>query len=484
MKPDEENAHVKFADLFKDGRALLTLTLVLAVGSHATNLFVTRTVLPSIVADIGGKELMYWALALFQITAIIGGMGSAQIKAKLGGRHTVYLAAALLVIGSCFAGFANHFGLLVIGRGVQGFAEGMLISISYIILSESYPNNLMARMIGVLALVWAAAAALGPLAAGILEESLGWRSAFLVNLVIAAVLVIQSRLAVRQEPSSPSQSRIPVARLTLFVTAITGICLTGQITNPVYIVSTLAISSALLVLAIKRDGNSTNRMLPNFVFTSRGAIGLGIWINVSVSLAVAGHAVYATALLQSLWLLTPLQAGYMASILAATWSIASWTLSGVASLRSQLNCIRLGNSLITISFPIIAFSWTQDGPLFAGLGFAVMGTGLGVSSIFLDKKIMQAATRGEKDKTSSMLPPIDSAASAMGAAFASFLALSFGLFDGNPTYGILDASVAISVAPLLYLAFFLLSLPAMLIAFILPLNDSHTEHAQNSRAAT
>lgn len=478
---DDPNTQAKFTDLFTHGRALLTLTLILSVGSHATNLFVTRTVLPSIVADIGGKELMYWVLALFQIAAIVGGMGAAQIKSKLGGRHTIYLAASLLVFGSCFAGFATHFGFLILGRGIQGFAEGMLISLAYIILSESYKHNLMTRMIGVLAIVWAIASAVGPLAAGILESSFGWRSAFLINIVIAAALALQARLSVTQNRSSDAQ-KVPVGRLTLFVVAITGICLTGQLNSIGAIALILGLSLTILIIATRRDRQANNRMLPNHIFTSKNTIGLGIWTNISISIAVGGHGVYATALLQSIWQLNPMNAGYLASIVAAAWSIASWTLSGVSSVRNQLQLVRAGIAMITFSFPITAIGWSQANLVITGIGFAVMGLGLGTSTIFLEKKIMHAATKPEKDRTSSMLPPIDSAASAIGAAFASIIALSLGLFGGTPTFGIIDAQVGIDVAPILYLIFFAFSLPAMVMSFLLPLDDSNPHLSQDAVA--
>ena len=477
---EEKEAHVKFADLLTGGRALLTLTLVLAVGSHATNLFVTRTVLPSIVADIGGKELMYWALALFQITAIVGGMASAQIKSKLGGRHTIYAAAFLLVVGSCFAGFANHFGFLIIGRGIQGFAEGILISLSYIILSENYKNNLLTRMIGVLAVAWAIASAIGPLAAGLLESNFGWRSAFLVNLVVAVALVLQSRLAVPQKPEKTSKKSVPVVRLALFVAAISGICLTGQFKEAWQILLALFASCILLLLAIKRDQRAQNRMLPQHIFTTNGSVGIGIWINISVSLAVGGHVVFATAMLQSIWQLSPMNAGYLASIVAFSWSFASWALSGVSKSTSQLTLIRVGVTLITLSFPVTALGWANTNLVITALGFAIAGIGLGTQAVFLEKKIMQAATAPEKDRTSSILPPIDSAAGAIGAAVASILALSLGLFGGTPTFGILDAQVAARVAPQMYLTFFAISVPAMVMTFLLPLDDSHPRPATHT----
>ena len=478
---EEKEAHVKFADLLTGGRALLTLTLVLAVGSHATNLFVTRTVLPSIVADIGGKELMYWALALFQITAIVGGMASAQIKSKLGGRHTIYAAAFLLVVGSCFAGFANHFGFLIIGRGIQGFAEGMLISLSYIILSESYKNNLLTRMIGVLAVVWAIASAIGPLAAGLLEASFGWRAAFLVNLVIAAALLwrnlgLQCRKHLRQikRASGSRRSSCPFRCRHLRHMP------NGAVERRWQIGLVLVASVSLLLLAIKRDQRAQNRMLPQHIFTTNGSVGIGIWINISVSLAVGGHAVYATAMLQSLWQLNPMNAGYLASIVAFCWSIASWALSGVSKSTSQLTLIRVGVTLITLSFPVTALGWANTNLVITALGFAIAGIGLGTQAVFLEKKIMQAATAPEKDRTSSILPPIDSAAGAIGAAVASILALSLGLFGGTPTFGILDAEVAARVAPQMYLTFFAISVPAMVMTFLLPLDDSHPRPATHT----
>lgn len=471
------NAHVKLIDLFTEGRALLTLTLILSVGSHATNLFVTRTVLPTIVADIGGKELMYWALALFQIAAIVGGMGSAQIKAKLGGRHTIYFASGLLVVGSCFAGFANHFVFLVIGRGIQGFAEGMLISLAYIILSESYKNNLMTRMIGLLGIVWAVASLVGPLVAGALEANFGWRSAFLVNLAIAAALVIQSRFSVKQQIDRSNTKSIPLLRLSIFVFAITGICLTGQLTQPTHITTVIAISVAILLFAVKSDRQANNRLLPKSMFGFSGSVGLGVWISIFISVPLGGHAVYAVALIQGIWELNPMNAGYVASILAASWSFVAWGLSGVTTLKNQLFCIRLGISMICLSFPLIAIGMANSDLAIVALGLALTGAGLGTATMFLDKKIMQAAPNPEKDRTSSMLPPIDSAASAIGAAFGSILALSFGLFGGSPEFGIIDAQIAIQVAPTLYLVFFLVSLPAMILSLLLPLDDSalHTK---------
>ena len=81
-----------------------------------------------------------------------------------------------------------------------------------------------------------------------------------------------------------------------------------------------------------------------------------------------------------------------------------------------------------------------------------------------------------------MLPKIDRAASAIGAALARIMPLHLGLFGGTPTFGIIDAQVAIDVAPILYLIFFAFSLPAMVMSFLLPLDDSNPHLSQDAVA--
>ncbi len=70
------------------------------------------------------------------------------------------------------------------------------------VLADTYKGNLMTRMIGVLAIVWALAAAIGPMAAGILEHFFTWRGTFLVNFAIGVIIAVQAFFAV------PDQKRV------------------------------------------------------------------------------------------------------------------------------------------------------------------------------------------------------------------------------------------------------------------------------------
>jgi hypothetical protein len=73
--------------LFQGGRAAHTLLLILSLSVSATNVWIVATVLPSVVADIGGAEFYAWPTALYTVASILGTASGRCIKATLGLRH-------------------------------------------------------------------------------------------------------------------------------------------------------------------------------------------------------------------------------------------------------------------------------------------------------------------------------------------------------------------------------------------------------------
>jgi hypothetical protein len=74
--------------LFQGRRAAYTLLLLLAVGVHAMGIHLLATVLPSVVADIGGIAFYAWASMLYTMAAIIGTACGGLVMAWLGPRRT------------------------------------------------------------------------------------------------------------------------------------------------------------------------------------------------------------------------------------------------------------------------------------------------------------------------------------------------------------------------------------------------------------
>lgn len=106
------------------------------------------------------------------------------------GRRRMYVIG-LVAFGtvSLACGLAPSLDLLVVARLAQGFAGALLIPGSLAILTTLYEGPARVRAFGVWATVTSAVAIVGPPLGGILVETIGWRSIFLLNvpLVLGAL---------------------------------------------------------------------------------------------------------------------------------------------------------------------------------------------------------------------------------------------------------------------------------------------------------
>ncbi|WP_029040724.1 MFS transporter [Cucumibacter marinus] len=446
--------HSTWADLARDGRLPLTATLVVAIGSHALNGFLTLTIVPSMVAELGGREVMYWVFALFQISAIISGTLAGAIKARIGARETMLVGIGLVAIGSVIAGTAGDLTAVLIGRGLQGVGEGLIISVSHMLIAASYPGWLMPRMFSAQSVIWAAAAGFGPLAAGTLTELVSWRAAFLVNLPLAALMLVQALTAIPAQDRTTARSpgfRPPLLRMASLAAAVLALCMVGQSREPGLIALYITVAVVLLAMMAGLDRRAVARLLPADLFKPASWVRLGFLIAVLTPLGTMATGVLVPSIAQSVWGFGPTQAGYYGTLLALSWTTGSLTVVGIANTDTQLRIVRLGLFLITVGMTICALALSMPSPWVMAAGIAMIGYGYGTHTLFLDKFMIASASETERDRVSGMMPPVDSTGRALGAAFAGFLALSLGLFDGAPVDRVVAPEAVLATAPQIFI---------------------------------
>ncbi|KAJ3789292.1 major facilitator superfamily domain-containing protein [Lentinula aff. detonsa] len=165
---------------------LIFLAVGFALFLSPLELTSVSTALPSIVRDLGGDNFIWitssYTLASTAILPMSGGI--AQI---FGRRPAMLLALALFSLGSALCGSAKSIAWLIGARTVQGMGGGGILSISNIIISDLVPLKERGAISGVLGLVWALAAALGPLIGGAFTKGGQWRWLFYMNLPICGV---------------------------------------------------------------------------------------------------------------------------------------------------------------------------------------------------------------------------------------------------------------------------------------------------------
>src|ERR671922_20497 len=175
--------------LFQGRRAAHTLLLILGIGVPGTGLFIVTTILPSVVADLGGATFYAWPTALYTVAAILGTASGRFIKATLGFRAGYLAGALVFLMGSVGCALAPHMLALVGARTIQGWGGGVLTGLSYGIVSALYPEDLRPRALSTLSGAWGLATLLGPLVGGVFAEIGWWRGAFWVTVPVLMVVI-------------------------------------------------------------------------------------------------------------------------------------------------------------------------------------------------------------------------------------------------------------------------------------------------------
>ena len=140
MTQPAAQTRITWGDLLLGPKKAAVWTICLGVALHAFNWFVINTITPSAVLELGGEELLSWVTAFYLVFSIVGSSGAAFLKGRLGLR-TVLLGSSLLAIaGSLVIAAAPTMEVLLAGRIVQGFAEGMVMALCYVIAAGISPS--------------------------------------------------------------------------------------------------------------------------------------------------------------------------------------------------------------------------------------------------------------------------------------------------------------------------------------------------------
>src|SRR5690625_6065292 len=89
-----------WSDLLSGRNGLRSLVFAGGVALHAINVFIVATILPSVVADIGGLEYYAWNMALFVAASILGSALVPKLADKVGLRQGFLVAIFIFVIGT------------------------------------------------------------------------------------------------------------------------------------------------------------------------------------------------------------------------------------------------------------------------------------------------------------------------------------------------------------------------------------------------
>ncbi|KXF76513.1 MFS transporter [Paramesorhizobium deserti] len=445
MLETAESSDTSWSELLTARYSAATATLCLGVALFAFNGFLVSTSLPTAVAEIGGLALISWAFTLYLVLSIVGGAAGALLKARLGARTALVGSALLFLVGTLIAAFATSMTEVLIGRALQGLGEGIIAAICYALIPELFPSRLVAKVFGAEAMVWAIAAFGGPLVSGMLTEHISWRAAFLVNVPLSLIFIALVLRIVPRSTEPAERISVPAIRLAAIGSGIMLVALASVMGTVAMEVLFVAGAAIVLASVVAFDRRSTTPLFPSDAFALNTTVGIGLWIVLFMPVAQAATSVYLVMTLQNLWGYGPTMAGAFHATFAIAWSLCAILVANIQNPRRRAWLIRLGPTLLVAGLAIIVVGFEMDVPLVVMAGQISIGTGFGVSWGFLSQTVMESARSGERDRASALLPTLQSAGYAIGAAIAGLTANAAGYPLATTPEALRDATITIFI---------------------------------------
>ncbi|RAQ45299.1 MFS multidrug transporter [Aspergillus flavus] len=162
------------------------------------DLTIVATALPSIASHFNEFDELNWIVTAFTLTSTTFIPMFGQFADVFGRGETLHLSLFLMIIGSVLCAAAQTWGMLLLGRALQGVSDAGLMNVVMIILSDKVSLKESAKTKSLFTLVGGIGYAVGPTVGGYLTDA-NWRYCFVISIPIAVIAHILVFILLRNE---------------------------------------------------------------------------------------------------------------------------------------------------------------------------------------------------------------------------------------------------------------------------------------------
>ncbi|MGQ9836218.1 MAG: DHA2 family efflux MFS transporter permease subunit [Thermoanaerobaculaceae bacterium] len=292
-------------------------------------------VLPKMMSELETDLYgIQWVIIAYFLGAAVSMTVVAWLAEAFGHRNTYASGVALFALTSALCGLAGNLELMLAARFVQGVAEGMMLPVGALILTDAFPPEERGLALGVYGLGASFAPAIGPSLGGFISEHLTWRWVFWVNVPIGVADALLAFLLLVNLKAAKVRKLDLIGLTFLSLSLASFIVFVSKGQEKGWLDSDFILKMFLLFLVsfvafVLWEVFSPNPLLPRGLFANRGVV-LSLLAMAFVSMSVYGVFLMLPVYLQKLKGFSTLQAGIImlpGSLAAAL----STMLSGVVS---------------------------------------------------------------------------------------------------------------------------------------------------------
>jgi DHA1 family inner membrane transport protein len=354
--------------------ATVTLALLaLATGGFAigTTEFVSMGLLPQLAHGVGVSiPTAGHAISAYALGVVIGAPLIAVLGARLPRRGLLVGLMVVFLAGNAATALASSYGALMVARFVSGVPHGAYFGVASLVAAGLVPTERRGRAVSRVLLGLAVANVAGVPAATWLGQHAGWRSAYLLVAVLAALTIAMVAFLVPGAPGDPEATgrkelqafRDPQVLLTLLAGAIG---FGGMFAMYTYIAPTVTGVTGL-----------SKSVVPLYLL----AFGLGMVVGTPLAGRLADWSVLRTiaigmvSMMLALLLFTVTSAWFLPGLLT-TFALA--VLTSLVAVGLQMRLMQVAGDAQTIGAAMNHSALNLANALGAWLGGVVIAAGYG-----------------------------------------------------------------------------------------------------------
>jgi len=359
---------------------------------------IVSTAMPQIAAQLGGLALYSWVFAAFLLTQTATTVVFGKLS-DLRGRKVVMLSGvAIFLVGSILCGLAWSMPALIAFRLVQGVGAGAVQPVAMTIVGDLYSVHERGKIQGWLASVWALSAVLGPLVGSIIIQRWSWAWIFWMNLPIglAASAGFWFYLHEKKSEARGAIDHVSAGVFTIAIAAIMALMTAFSTASWTEIAVIGAVAVAAVAGFVVQERRSPEPMISLDLWGRRPIAAVNA-SSLFAGMVMIGLTTFLPVFVQGVMGRPPLTAGFALSAMVLGWPIGATLSPRLWKRFGVRNVLRAGAALIPVGALAFVFLRADTPPVVAGIGSAIVGFGMGLSSsasIVLIQEIVDWSERG------------------------------------------------------------------------------------------
>ena len=354
------------------------------VALYATNEFLTISLMPSAVADIGGQRLYAWVTTVYLVASVVAATTVHSLLMRLGPRLSYLVGLSVFGAGSLVCAAAPSMEILLVGRTVQGAAGGLLAGLGYAVINTALPSSLWTKASALVSAMWGVGTLLGPAAGGLFAQYGSWRWAFgvLVVLTVAMAILVPVVLPSRRATGSiDARIPVPVWSLLLLGAAALAVSVAGIPHDARATAALLALGAALVAVFLFVDRRLPAAVLPPSAF-GPGPLKW-IYLTLGVLMAATMADMYVPLFGQRLAHLTPVAAGFLGAGLAIGWTVGEISSATLRNSRAIARTVAVAPLVMATGLALAAATLHDEASSWLvavwAVALLITGTGVGIA---------------------------------------------------------------------------------------------------------